>query len=50
MSVWGADDLTRFLHMVNSNQMGSFVKYSEPYGFLQRITDFLDRWKEPRKS
>jgi|GEM_PF-2318902 len=39
MSVWGADDLTRFLQMVNSNQMASVTKYSEPYGLMRRVND-----------
>jgi len=39
MSVWGADDLTRFLQMVNNNQKVTVAKYSEPYGLMQRIND-----------
>lgn len=39
MSVWGADDLTRFLQMVNNNQKASVAKYSEPHGLMQRVND-----------
>jgi uncharacterized protein (DUF4415 family) len=42
-SVWGADDLTRFLQMVNNNQKASVTKYSEPYGLLQRINDCFSK-------
>jgi hypothetical protein len=39
MSVWGADEITRFLQVVNSNQMASVAKYSEPYDLMRRIND-----------
>jgi hypothetical protein len=39
MSVWGVDDLTRFLQVVNSNQMGNFARFPEPCGLMQRVND-----------
>lgn len=39
MPDWGADDLTRFLDVINSNQKAALRQFPEPYGLMQRVND-----------
>jgi hypothetical protein len=36
---WGADDLTRFLKAVNSNQIANLANFPEPYSLMRRVND-----------
>jgi hypothetical protein len=39
MSHWGGDDLTHFLDVVHSNQIGNFARFPEPYAIMRRVND-----------
>jgi hypothetical protein len=39
MATWGDDDLTQFLQVVNSNQMGNLARFPEEYCLIQRVND-----------
>jgi hypothetical protein len=36
---WGADDLTRFLKAVNSNQIANLANFHELYALMRRVND-----------
>jgi hypothetical protein len=39
MPTFGDDDLTRFLQVVNSNQIANFANFPEPYDLMRRVND-----------
>jgi hypothetical protein len=39
MATWGDDDLTQFLQVVNSNQMGNFARFPDEYCLTRRVND-----------
>jgi hypothetical protein len=39
MPTWGEDDLTRFLQVVSSNQMGNLARFPEEYCLMRRVND-----------
>jgi hypothetical protein len=39
MPTWGEDDLTRFLQVVNSNQMGNLTRFPDEYCLMRRVND-----------
>lgn len=39
MPAWDEDDLTRFLQVVNSNQIANVANFPEPYSLMQRINN-----------
>jgi hypothetical protein len=39
MPNWGADNLTQFLRLTNSNQIGNFARFPEPYALMRQVND-----------
>jgi hypothetical protein len=39
MPLWGTDDLTQFLKVAHSNQIGNFERFPESYATMRRVND-----------